>query len=57
MYMEQNIPIGYIIMKNKTDCQVIAVKGIQAEGGTFQNFVNATFEKINQIKFLWSRSL
>lgn len=52
MYMEQNIPIGYIIMKNKTDCQVIAVKGIQAEGGTFQNFVNATFEKINQIKFL-----
>lgn len=43
--MEQNILIGYIIMKHKTDCQVVAVKGIQAEGGTFQNFVNATFEK------------
>lgn len=43
-------------MKNTTDCHVIAGRGIRAEGGTFQNFVNATFEE-NQIRVLWSRSL
>lgn len=43
-------------MKNTTDCHVIAGRGIQAEGGTFQNFVNETFEE-NQIRVLWSRSL
>lgn len=40
-------------MKNKTDCHVTAVR---AEGGTFQNFVNATFKE-NQIKILWSKPL
>lgn len=43
-------------MKNTTDCHVIAARGIRAEGGTFQNFVNTTFEE-NQIRVLWSRSL
>lgn len=38
-------------MKNKTDGYVIAVRGIQAEGDTFQNFANATFEE-NQIRVL-----